>query len=324
MKTASEVTCIGEVLVDFVSNKSGVNLSEAPGFMKLAGGASANVAVGLAKLGIRSGFVGRVGNDSFGKFLCGELEKNGVDTSGVRSDKQHKTRLAFVSLTKSGERDFEFWENHPADEQLGITDVLLEDIARSRIVNVSSFLFLKEPARSTAMAITRHVSGHGGCVAFDPNIRLSLWKSETKAREVLLEMIIFSNILRLNEDEARFLSGTKDLKKAARKLQLLGPSLVVATLGGKGCYVHTARHSRIVKGFKVKCVDTTGCGDGFLAGLLCGILNAKEDLDNLSESDFTSICRFANAVGALTAMRYGVFDALPKLTQVKNFLKNNR
>ena len=152
---------------------------------------------------------------------------------------------------------------------------------------------------------------------------LAAWV-KTRAREVLLEIILYSDILRLNEEEAQFLSGTRDLEEAARKLRLLGPSLVVVTLGDKGCYAHSAAHSQMVKGFRVKCVDTTGCGDGFLAGLLCGILQTGKEPDKLSGSDLASICRFANAVGALTATGYGVFAALPKLTQVNNLLKKGR
>src|ERR1700690_3978090 len=105
MKSYPEVTCIGESLIDFISTEKGATLSETAGFLKLAGGAPANVAVGLAKLGTRSAFVGKVGADPFGKFLRAELARYGVDTAGMSFDNEHKTRLAFVSLTKSGGRN---------------------------------------------------------------------------------------------------------------------------------------------------------------------------------------------------------------------------
>lgn len=324
MKTVAKVSCIGELLVDFISIKSGVDLVGAPGFMKFAGGACANVAVGLAKLGIRSAFVGKVGNDSFGKFLRDQLQQAGVDTSGLRFDEDHKTRLAFVSLTNSGERDFAFWEQHPADEQLHLSDININQIAKSTIVHISSFLLLNEPSRSTALQIAKEVRRCGCEVSFDPNLRLSLLKSHAEAKRFLLQMVKLSTMLRLNEEEARFLTDSRNLQTAAIKLCSLGPSLVVVTLGSKGCYFHTPQSSSFVDGFNVKAVDTTGCGDGFLAGFLSGIVNACCHLRELSTDALYSICNFGNAVGALTATKRGVISALPSSSQVRKFLSAQR
>src|SRR5579862_2337949 len=134
------VTCIGEAIVDFVSTKRGAALSDAPEFLKCAGGAAANVAVGLAKLGVESNFIGKVGDDPFGRFVAQELRSHGVDISGVSYDAEHKTRLAFIALSKSGERSFEFWERDPADEHLTAADLSPAKIAKSTVVHISSFL----------------------------------------------------------------------------------------------------------------------------------------------------------------------------------------
>src|SRR5258708_29150279 len=101
MKAQAEVSCVGEVIVDFVSTMAGATLSTTPGFLKHAGGAAANVAVGLSRLGVRTAFLGKVGRDPFGEFLKRELRKRGVDTSGICTDDARRTRLAFVSRTKS-------------------------------------------------------------------------------------------------------------------------------------------------------------------------------------------------------------------------------
>ena len=136
MKSIPEATCVGEVLVDFVSSKSGVTLIDTPAFRKALGGEAANVAVGLAKLGIRAAFVGSVGDEPFGRFLASELTKAKVDTTGIIFHKECQTRLAFVSLTRSGDRDFTFWESNPAGEQLRVSDLDLEKILKSKVVYI--------------------------------------------------------------------------------------------------------------------------------------------------------------------------------------------
>ena len=315
MNKSPEIVCIGEAIVDFVSTTSGVALKDAPGFGKMAGGAPANVAVGIARLGTRSAFVGTVGDDPFGHFLIEELRKAAVDTRWVTFDKVRKTRLAFVSLTSSGDRDFQFWENHPADERVSIGNRMLRLLAEARIVHISSFMLLKNPSRSATLNVARSVARTGTLLSFDPNLRLSLWKSPAEARKVLRTMIRQTSILRLNEEEAIFLTGKKNIVQSARALRALGPSLVVVTTGERGCYFQTEGDSGVIPGFRVKAVDTTGCGDAFLAGLLHGIVERT--------GNFASICRFANAVGALTSLKRGAIAALPARRDVERFMKRN-
>ena len=209
MKAQIQVSCVGEVIVDFVSTKVGATLAETPGFLKRAGGAAANVAAGLSRLGVRTAFLGKVGRDPFGTFLKRELGNAGVNTSGIRYDDSHRTRLAFVSRARPGEREFAFWEHRPADECLEPGDVDFRRIARSHIVHLSSFLLLREPARSTVFEIARKAARSGRIVSFDPNIRLSLWTSRQEARRSLLNMVKLSSILRLNRAEALFLTGSR-------------------------------------------------------------------------------------------------------------------
>lgn len=320
MKRVPQITCVGEALVDFVSTKNGVTLSNAPGFVKCAGGASANVAVGLAKLGVRSAYVGRVGNDSFGNFLRDELARKGVDISGVKLDRERKTRLAFVSLTTSGDRDFEFHEQHPAGERLIRSDIDLAKLKASRVVHIGSFLLLNEPARSTAFALAKEIRRHGSMISFDPNLRLSLWRSRHEARSINVQMIKHTSILRLNQEEAYFLTGKRNIRSAVKHLRALGPSVVVVTLDKEGCYACTEQGSVFVKGFRVRAIDTTGCGDGFLAGLLAGLVKSSRTLEGISMESLYLSCRYANAVGALTAKKRGGISAMPGSAEVKQFL----
>ena len=320
MKAFPQVTCVGEALVDLIATKRGVTLSDAHDFTKYAGGSAANIAVGLANLGIRTAFVGRVGKDPFGKFLGDEFARHSVDCSGVIYDPDRKTRLAFVSRTTSGDRDFEFWERQPAGEQLRWSDIDLKRVVRSKIVHIGSFLLLQEPSRSTALRLAEALQRSGCILSFDPNLRLSLWRSKSEARRIHLAMVKRATILRLNAEEAFFLTKKRVLESAVKELRALGPSTVVVTMGNKGCYASSEQGSTWVKGFRVKVADTTGCGDGFFAALLAGLVRAASTPHDLSLDSMYSICRTANAVGALTATRYGVIGALPTSAQVRRFL----
>lgn len=321
MTTSPDVTCIGEILVDFVSTKKGVPLSEVPAFMKLPGGAPANLAVGLVRLGVPTAFIGRVGDDSFGKYLCNELRKIGVMSGGIVFDKEYKTRLAFVSLTPSGERFFEFWESQPADIQLRFSDVNVPVLRESKIIHISSFLLLKEPARSSLVQIISEFQDGTNLISFDPNIRLNLWKSEEKAKQLMMKVIKFTHILRLNYQEASFLTGIDNIEESAKQLLNAGPRIVVITKGENGCYFRTNNVDGYAEGFAVDVIDTTGCGDGFLAGLLQGILGAGLRIEELSKDRLHDICRYANAVGALVATKSGAITALPGKETVERFLR---
>jgi fructokinase len=323
MKAARTVTCIGELIVDFMSTQRGVALQEATSFQRCAGGAAANVAAGLAKLGVRSAFVGKVGQDVFGKFLVRELRDAGVSTQGIVLDPDHKTRLAFVTVGSSGEREFEFWEKRPADVQLTWPDIDRAMIRGSAVVHVSSFLLIDEPSRSTAFAVANACVRSGRPVSFDPNFRPSLWPSKAAARRLLLKMVSLTSILRLNAEEAYFLTRRRTDEAAARALRALGPSLVVITRGADGCYMQSGAAATFVEGFSVRAVDTTGCGDAFLAGLLSTLARTETNVGQMNEEELQSMGRFANAVGALTATKRGAIPALPALAEVHKFLKGH-
>lgn len=322
MNNVPDVTCIGELLVDFVPTQKGVSLSNSPAFMKYPGGAPANLAVGLVRLGVPTAFIGRIGDDSFGHYLYDELKKIGVIPGGIVFDKQHKTRLAFVSQTSDDELNFEFWESRPADIQLRFSDVDLATLHRSKVIHVSSFLLLHEPARSSLIRIISESQIEGCFISFDPNIRLTLWQSESKAKQLMMKVVKFTHILRLNEQEALFLTGLDNIEDAAYRLIKMGPRIVVITRGAHGCFFSTESVKGYVDGFSVDVVDTTGCGDGFLAGLLKGLLDSDLNIEDLTDDELHEICRYANAVGALVATKSGAITSLPERNTVEEFLKN--
>jgi sugar/nucleoside kinase (ribokinase family) len=205
-----------------------------------------------------------------------------------------------------------------------MSDLNMNAVAGSRIVHFSSFLLLHEPARSTIHRVVKALSRKGTMLSFDPNIRISLWKSKTEARQVLTKFAGIATILRLNEQEAEFLTGRRKIELSADALLALGPELVVITRGESGCYLHTRHTSVSCTGFRTKAVDTTGCGDGFLAGLLTGIVRHTGAIPDASTGILNEIGTFANAVGALTATRRGVISALPTAAEVQRLIAKGK
>jgi fructokinase len=321
-----DVICLGELLIDFVSLESGVTLEESSGFYKAAGGAPANVAVGLAKMEVRAGFIGKVGDESFGHFLARVLQDHGVDIRELHFEKEVRTALAFVSLTKEGERDFMFYRHPSADMFLSFTEISKEYIIQAKIFHYGSISLITEPSRTATLWAAKLARDNGLVVSYDPNLRLSLWESPRQAYEGIRAGIEFARILKVSEEELEFLTGTKKIDTGSQELLKSNPQieLVVVTLGKKGCYFYTRQCKGKVKGFSVKAVDTTGAGDGFVAGLLARLMEKKEQLPeigNLNEAQWREIFQYANAVGALTTTRKGAIPGLPTREEVAIFLR---
>jgi fructokinase len=316
MNTA--VVCLGEALIDFVADTSGVSLVDCPGFRKAAGGAPANVAVGLARLGVPARFLGKVGEDPFGHFLARTLADAGVDVSGLRFDAGARTGLAFVSLQADGERDFVFYRHPSADMRLTPAEIDPASFRDAGVFHFGSITLITEPSRSATLAAIE-VARNTGCVlSYDPNLRLPLWPDAESARKAILAVMPVADVVKVSDEEAVFLHG--DVEACARALLGQGPSLVLVTLGAEGCRYFTAAHQGHVPGFSVTAIDTTGAGDGFVAGLLAHL--SESGVFPLPEPDLQRALRFANAVGATTCTQKGAIPALPTRAQVDPLLKD--
>jgi fructokinase len=314
-----EVVTLGELLIDFVPTVSGVSLIEAPAFKKAPGGAPANVAAGLAKLGIPSAFLGKVGDDAFGWFLKATLDAVGVNTRGLVFTKEARTALAFVSLGADGEREFMFYRHPSADMLFRPEEVAIDLIKAARILHLGSISLISEPSKSaTQFALTR-ARQMGTYVSYDPNLRLALWPDAQSAKMGMLSIWPQADLIKVSEEELSFLTDIEDIDRAVEALWHENLKLLVVTQGAKGCRYFTDQYKGYVPGFHVQAVDTTGAGDGFVAGLLMGLLNYPETW--LEENTLRDICRIANAVGALTTTQRGAIPALPSKYQLEDFLK---
>lgn len=316
-----DVVALGELLIDFVPTISGVTLIEAPAFKKAPGGAPANVAAGLVKLGTSCAFLGKVGDDAFGWFLKATLDEVGVDTRGLVFSQEARTALAFVSLRTDGEREFMFYR-HPSADMLYTPDEVAFDLIQSaKIFHLGSISLISEPSRSATLAALKAARQHGVIVSYDPNLRLALWPDAQAAKTGMLSIWQEADLIKVSEDELAFLTSKDGIDQAVEALWHDNLRLMVVTLGMQGCRYFTRQFKGQVQGFTVDAVDTTGAGDGFVAGLLMGLLNHPQAWHQ--EDKLRDVCRLANAVGALTTTQRGAIPALPTQTQVDAFLKNH-
>jgi fructokinase len=314
------ITC-GELLIDFVSLEANVTLAQATTFKKAFGGAPANVAVGVARLGCAAGFMGKVGDDDFGHFLAGTLREDGIDIRKLIFTDQARTALAFVSLRSGGERDFMFYRHPSADMLWHADDVDRDYIAQARIFHYGSISLISEPARNATLTALKYAGEAGVLRSYDPNLRLPLWSSAEAARVEMLNGWRYADIIKVSEDELTFLTGKDNLEFAARSLWHDTLRLLVVTRGSAGCTYFTSTASGHVPSFSVHAIDTTGAGDGFVAGMLVGLLESDLawDVQALEKA-----LVLGSAVGALTTTQLGAISALPTMAEVQSYLHDKR
>lgn len=235
-----------------------------------------------------------------------------------------RTTLAFVSIRKRGDNDFVFYRNLGADMMLSPEEIDRSGIAKSKLFHFGSITIAAESSRSAALGAVSYAKEHNVLVSFDPNLRLPLWRSLDEARDTILKITPTVDLLKMNEEECEFTTGTKDLAEGARWLLQRGPKIVVITRGEEGSFSVTMNGSYFFPSYPVDVVDTVGCGDSFTAALIYQVLllvEQGEDISNLSQKRMRKILRFANAASALTATGKGVISSLPSKKMVEKFLR---
>ena len=305
----AEIVCTGEMLIDFVPTVTGVGLDGADTFRKAAGGAPANVAVGIARLGVSSAFMGKVGEDGFGHFLADTLAQAGVDIGPLLFAPGAPTSLAFVSLAPDGDRQFLFYRQTAADTLFKPDEVDEAAIRNCKILHYGSISLIAEPSRSATLHAIERARHYGVRRSYDPNLRLALWPDAETARDGLLLGLRHAEIMKIGAEEVEFLTGEADLARGVRALWHDDLLLVAVTTGKNGCIWFTREASGTVPGYIVAAVDTTGAGDAFTAGLLAEWARSPDPLADRATID--RICRVANAAGAVTTTSRGAIPSLP-------------
>ncbi|MBY0595015.1 carbohydrate kinase family protein [Bacillus bingmayongensis] len=310
-----QVFCIGELLIDFICCDAHVPLSDGIRFEKKAGGAPANVAAAITKLGGKASFMGQVGNDPFGKFLEKTLQENGVDTSMLVKEKQ--TTFAFVSIDQHGERDFTFMRG--ADGEYQFHQIDLSKMHNYDIVHFgSATALLSGHLKETYFKLLQYAKEQNHFISFDPNYRDALITDKEQFCEDCLSFIAQAHFVKVSEEEAVMLSKETNMNKAAQCLLATGAKVVAITLGKQGTLLATSEGGTIIPSITVKQVDSTGAGDAFVGAMLYQF-SKEENIFDVSVKKLCTLIAFANKVGAITCTNYGAIQSLPTLEDIVKF-----
>ena len=294
-----DAVCFGEALVDLLPDRRG-RLRDCEAFQAHSGGAPANVAVGLARLGLGTGFVGVVGDDEFGHLLARKLAAERVEAA-LRFTPEAKTGVWFVALDASGDRSF-FTPagSDSADKLIDERDVAR--IPQARIFHCGSSSHIRPAAQQALRSAVRAARRRGMLVSFDPNVRAHLWRDLRDLRSLCEDVLPLCDVVKLSEDELEACLGLREPGAALDRLAALGVKLACVTAGARGASARRGDEVVQVPAPEVEVVDTTGAGDGFVAALLAS--------DPLA-SPLEETLRFACAVGSRVCTRFGAVAGLP-------------
>lgn len=312
--------CIGELLIDFVSTTPDVTLADAQGFVKAPGGAPANVAVGLAKLGIDAGFIGKVGADPFGVFLTETLKQTNVDTEYLIVGEDSRTTLAFVATRSDGMKDITFYRHPGADIQLSPDEIDITYIHSTELFHYGSVSLSHSPTREATLTAIQAAKSAGAFISYDPNLRMMLWDNADDAKHWIWEVMPYADVVKISEEEWEFITGDVELSQGIKRILELGVKLLVVTLGERGCYYTNGNADGYVDGYNVEVVDTLGAGDAFVAAMLSKLIK-HTNLLSLKKDQLETIMQYANAAGALATQKVGVIPSLPTHAEILNFLR---
>lgn len=310
-----DVVALGELLVDFTCN--GTSPQGNPFYEANPGGAPCNVLAMLSKLGKRTAFIGKVGNDQFGHLLRQVGLEAGISMDSLVMDAHSHTTLAFVKTAENGDRDFSFYRDPGADTLLTPGEVPEDVIAEAKIFHFGSLSLTGEPVRSATQKAVALARAAGDMISFDPNLRPPLWSSLEQAREQILWGLAQCDVLKISDNELLFLTGDSDFDAGAAKLMAQFPNLqlVNVTAGAKGSIAYYQGLRVFQPGLSLGgVIETTGAGDTFCACVLNFLL--EHGLEHLTSDDLSQMLCFANAAAYLVTTRRGAIRSMPTLEQV--------
>ena len=320
-----DVTALGELLVDFTMN--GLSAQQNRLFEANPGGAPCNVLAMLRKLDRKTAFIGKVGNDSFGKMLKDTVSAQGINTDNLLMDDKVPTTLAFVNTAPDGDRNFSFYRNPGADMMLKPDEIDAELINSSKIFHFGSLSMTEPNIEATTKAAVEQAKKASAIISFDPNLRPPLWDSLETANEKIRYGLSQCDILKISDDEIEFLTGTDDIDEGIQRIrEEFDIKLVCATMGKRGSKAY-------YKNLKVECapflrddtIETTGAGDTFMACLLHAVL--ENGIDSLDEQKIYNMLEFANAASSIITTKKGALKVMPEKSEILKLIaerkKNN-
>ena len=314
-----DVTAMGELLIDFTEN--GFSKQGNPLFEANPGGAPCNVLAMLSKLGYKTAFVGKVGNDIFGRQLKVAIEEVGIENGFLLVDEKIHTTLAIVQTLEDGDRDFSFYRNPGADMMLTEDEVPENLIANSRMFHFGTLSMTHEGVRAATKKAVQIARKSDCIISFDPNLRPPLWKNMDEAREQVLWGLKNCDILKISDNEIIWLTGKKNYTEGVRWIcERYQIPLIFVSMGKDGSRAYYKGHMIEVKAFlNPNTIETTGAGDTFMGCVLGTIL--EKGLENLTEKDLHEMLVFANAGASIITTRKGALRVMPDKEEVLEYMQ---
>jgi fructokinase len=315
----TDVVALGELLIDFTEN--GVSGQGNALFEANPGGAPCNVLSMLRKLDKSCAFIGKVGNDMFGKLLEETVNNAGVDTRYLLKDDHIPTTLAFVKTLEGGDRDFSFYRKPGADMCLKKEELPVAVLENAKIFHFGSVSQTHEPVRSATKAAVEIAKKAGSLISYDPNLRPPLWDDLQQAKEEIAWGLARCDVLKIADNELLFMTGEEDFDKGAKILKEQYPNLklINVTAGAGGSFAYYEGMRVFVPAFCLGgTIETTGAGDTFCASVLSYVL--EQGLEGLSETQITEMLRFANAAAYLVTTKKGAILSMPEKKDVEKIL----
>ncbi len=311
------IVCYGELMIDMIAEEKG-DLQEAGIFQKKAGGAAANVAAQIAKLGGEAAFVGKLGDDAFGRYLLSYVNQFHIDTSAVILDPVRRTTVAFVGLNSEGIPDYLFYKEGGAANTLSVEEMDTEYLRKADILYSSSLMLTAPGVRETTRWLFSFARGHGIKIAFDLNLRLTAWPDRDTAGDVILPVLHQADILKINDSELEFITGRpaklpEDGTELFDRFEQL--EILIVTCGESGSFIFgRGREGVCIPAETTAVVDTTGAGDSYFGAFLA----AYEKYDGSTDS-LADMGRWAAAAAELTIQGAGVIPAMPDCDSLRAY-----
>jgi fructokinase len=315
-----DVTALGELLIDFTQN--GMSGQGNPLFEANPGGAPCNVLAMLTKLGHKTAFIGKVGNDSFGKQLKETINEVGINSDNLFMDDEVHTTLALVHTFADGDRDFSFYRNPGADMMLNESEIpegLLKD---TKIFHFGTLSMTHEGVRNATKKAVKIAKENGALISFDPNLRPPLWSSLDDAKEQVLYGLGQCDVLKISDNEIQWLTGKEDFTEGVKwiKERYNGIKLIQVSMGKDGSRsYYKDKIVEVAPFLRDNTIETTGAGDTFCACVLHYLL--EHDIDNLDEAGLTEMLKFANCAASIITTRKGALRVMPSKEEVEKELQ---
>jgi 5-dehydro-2-deoxygluconokinase len=310
-----DLVLVGRAGVDLYSLDFGRTIKESKRFAKYVGGTAANVAVGVARLGLRAALVTRVGDDVLGDYIIGYLQKEGVDIGHVRKDSAGRTGIVFAEILPGRDGKFVFYREKAADLLVTSADLPTSLIRRTKALLVTGTGLSATPSAKTIFSAMKVAEREGVTRILNLDWRPTLWDLPAEERVSRYQKAIsMANVLIGNEGEYFASTGAKTLEAAIERVADTDRVLVV-THGEKGSTVYTQGGRTFVPGFKVKFLKGLGGGDGFIAGFVYG-LSKKWSLARAA--------KFGNAIGAIVVKGHACSESMPTYGEAAKFLRSNQ